>query len=47
MNQRRFTSVVFAGPRKMPAKITVRLRDGTVIEYEVQDYPGPAFRFGV
>jgi 2-methylcitrate dehydratase len=23
----------------MPAKITVRLQDGTVIEHEVQDYP--------
>jgi 2-methylcitrate dehydratase len=29
-------------PRKMPAKITVRMRDGTVIEHEVQDYPGLA-----
>jgi 2-methylcitrate dehydratase len=29
-------------PRKMPAKITVRLKDGTVIENEVQDYPGLA-----
>jgi 2-methylcitrate dehydratase len=29
-------------PRKMPAKITVRLQDGTVIEHEVQDYPGLA-----
>ena len=27
-------------PAKMPAKITVRLRDGTVIEHEVQDFPG-------
>ena len=26
----------------MPAKITVRLQDGTVIEHEVQDYPGLA-----
>ena len=24
----------------MPAKITVRLQDGTTIENEVQDYPG-------
>src|ERR1700722_5464325 len=31
-------------PRKMPAKITVRFRDGTVIEHEVQDYPGLASR---
>jgi 2-methylcitrate dehydratase len=31
-------------PGKMPAKITVRLRDGTVIEHEVQDYPGLASR---
>jgi 2-methylcitrate dehydratase len=31
-------------PRKMPAKITVRLQDGTVIEHEVQDYPGLASR---
>jgi 2-methylcitrate dehydratase len=29
-------------PRKMPAKITVRLKDGTVIENEVQDYLGLA-----
>jgi 2-methylcitrate dehydratase len=29
-------------PAKMPAKITVRLMDGTVIEHEVQDYPGLA-----
>jgi 2-methylcitrate dehydratase len=29
-------------PRKMPAKITVRLQDGKVIEHEVQDYPGLA-----
>src|SRR5271168_408044 len=29
-------------PGKMPAKITVRLQDGTVIEHEVQDYPGLA-----
>jgi 2-methylcitrate dehydratase len=27
-------------PAKMPAKITVRLQDGTVIEHEVQDFPG-------
>jgi 2-methylcitrate dehydratase len=27
-------------PRNMPAKITVRLQDGTIIEHEVQDYPG-------
>jgi 2-methylcitrate dehydratase len=27
-------------PRKMPAKITVRLQDGTTIENEVEDYPG-------
>ena len=26
----------------MPAKITIRLQDGTVIEHEVQDYPGLA-----
>jgi 2-methylcitrate dehydratase len=26
-------------PAKMPAKITVRLQDGRVIEHEVQDYP--------
>jgi 2-methylcitrate dehydratase len=31
-------------PRKMPAKITVRLQDGKVIEHEVQDYPGLASR---
>jgi 2-methylcitrate dehydratase len=31
-------------PAKMPAKITVRLDDGTVIEHEVQDYPGLASR---
>src|SRR6202451_1362079 len=31
-------------PQKMPAKITVRFRDGTVIEHEVQDYPGLASR---
>src|ERR1700741_1389718 len=29
-------------PAKMPAKIIVRLQDGTVIEHEVQDYPGLA-----
>jgi 2-methylcitrate dehydratase len=29
-------------PAKMPAKITVRLQDGKVIEHEVQDYPGLA-----
>jgi 2-methylcitrate dehydratase len=29
-------------PAKMPAKITVRLQDGRVIEHEVQDYPGLA-----
>jgi 2-methylcitrate dehydratase len=31
-----------AYPAKMPAKITVRLQDGQVIEHEVQDYPGLA-----
>ena len=31
-------------PAKMPAKITVRLQDGTVIEHDVQDYPGLASR---
>src|ERR1700734_2837606 len=29
-------------PAKMPAKITVRIQDGKVIEHEVQDYPGLA-----
>jgi 2-methylcitrate dehydratase len=29
-------------PGKMPAKVTVRLQDGKVIEHEVQDYPGLA-----
>jgi 2-methylcitrate dehydratase len=29
-------------PRKMPAKITVRLQDGTMIEHKVQDFPGLA-----
>lgn len=29
-------------PGKMPAKITLRLQDGIVIEHEVQDYPGLA-----
>jgi 2-methylcitrate dehydratase len=29
-------------PQKMPAKITIRLQDGNVIEHEVQDYPGLA-----
>src|SRR6202050_1405480 len=29
-------------PKKMPAKIIVRLQDGKVIEHEVQDYPGLA-----
>jgi 2-methylcitrate dehydratase len=29
-------------PRKMPAKITIRLQDGTAIEHQVQDYPGLA-----
>jgi 2-methylcitrate dehydratase len=28
----------------MPARITVRLQDSTVIEHEVQDYPGLASR---
>src|SRR5246500_4367519 len=27
-------------PRRMPAKITVHLHDGTTLEHEVQDYPG-------
>jgi 2-methylcitrate dehydratase len=27
-------------PGKMPAKVTVRLQDGKVIEHEVQDFPG-------
>ena len=31
-------------PKKMPAKITVRLQDGKVVEHEVQDYPGLASR---
>jgi 2-methylcitrate dehydratase len=31
-------------PGKMPAKITLRLQDGKVIEHEVQDYPGLASR---
>jgi 2-methylcitrate dehydratase len=31
-------------PAKIPAKIMVRLQDGTVIEHEVQDYPGLASR---
>jgi 2-methylcitrate dehydratase len=29
-------------PHKMPVKITIRLKDGTAIEHEVQDYPGLA-----
>jgi 2-methylcitrate dehydratase len=29
-------------PAKMPAKITIRLQEGNVIEHEVQDYPGLA-----
>src|SRR5271170_6439612 len=29
-------------PKKMPAKIIVRLQDGKVIEHEVQDFPGLA-----
>jgi 2-methylcitrate dehydratase len=36
---REFTEVY---PAKMPAKITVRLQEGQVIEHEVQDYPGLA-----
>jgi 2-methylcitrate dehydratase len=36
---REFTAVY---PAKMPAKITVRLQDGQVIEHEVRDYPGLA-----
>jgi 2-methylcitrate dehydratase len=28
----------------MPAKVTVRLKDGRMIEHEVQDYPGLASR---
>src|SRR5580698_4650260 len=31
-------------PKKMPAKIIVRLQDGKIIEHEVQDYPGLASR---
>src|ERR1700723_1032258 len=31
-------------PAKMPARITVRMQDGKVIEHEVQDYPGLASR---
>jgi 2-methylcitrate dehydratase len=31
-------------PAKMPARITVRLQDGKIIEHEVQDYPGLASR---
>jgi 2-methylcitrate dehydratase len=31
-------------PVKMPAKVTVRLQDGKVIEHEVLDYPGLASR---
>jgi 2-methylcitrate dehydratase len=27
-------------PRLMPAKVTVRLKDGTTFEHEVQDFPG-------
>src|SRR5580700_5425629 len=27
-------------PRRMPVKITVRLKDGTTFRHEVQDYPG-------
>jgi 2-methylcitrate dehydratase PrpD len=29
-------------PRRMPAKITIRLQDGTTFQHEVQDYPGLA-----
>ena len=29
-------------PREMPAKITIRLQDGTVVAHRVQDYPGLA-----
>ncbi len=29
-------------PQRMPAKITVRLLDGKVLEHDVQDYPGLA-----
>jgi MmgE/PrpD C-terminal domain len=29
-------------PAKMPARITVRLQDGKVIEHEFQDFPGLA-----
>jgi 2-methylcitrate dehydratase len=31
-------------PEKMPAKLTVRLQNGKIIEHEVQDYPGLASR---
>jgi 2-methylcitrate dehydratase len=27
-------------PRRMPAKITVRLQNGTAFEHEVKDFPG-------
>ncbi len=29
-------------PEKMPAKVTVRLKDGSLVSHEVQDYPGLA-----
>jgi 2-methylcitrate dehydratase len=29
-------------PREMPARITIRLQDGKLIEHEVRDYPGLA-----
>ncbi|MDQ1480460.1 MAG: 2-methylcitrate dehydratase, partial [Actinomycetota bacterium] len=29
-------------PREMPAKVVVRLQDGTTYEHEVRDYPGLA-----
>jgi len=29
-------------PRRMPAKITVRVQNGTTFEHQVQDYPGLA-----
>jgi 2-methylcitrate dehydratase len=31
-------------PGKMPARISVRLKDGTMIEHAVEDYPGLASR---
>ena len=40
MSARPVASYTAEYPRLMPAKVTVRLKDGTTFEHEVQDFPG-------